>query len=100
MFSFSLWDLGLTISYPLYTKNVQIAARSVNVELQLVKVKTFDMAPISLDEALQALALIDHPFYVFRNKVSFKFYTLCLLLVADAVHVGFCIFCVLRRPTK
>jgi hypothetical protein len=27
------------------------------------------MPPISVDEAIAALELIDHPFYLFRNKV-------------------------------
>eukprot|EP01031_Cornospumella_fuschlensis_P032484 gene32484-39274_t len=36
--------------------------------LSAVKSKSFDMPPISLDEAIEAMEYIDHPFYVFRNK--------------------------------
>lgn len=35
----------------------------------LVRKKEFSMPPVSVDEAIAALELIDHPFYVFRNKV-------------------------------
>lgn len=38
--------------------------------LKVVKEKLFVMPPISVDEAMTALELIDHPFYMFRNKVS------------------------------
>ena len=33
-----------------------------------VKTKKFPMPPISTEEAIAFLDLIDHPFYVFRNK--------------------------------
>ena len=33
-----------------------------------IKNKYFEMAPISLKEAREQLDLIDHDFYVFRNK--------------------------------
>ena len=36
--------------------------------VQVVKTKTFDMPAISVEEALYCLDLIEHPFYVFRNK--------------------------------
>jgi len=29
------------------------------------------MPPISVDKAIQAMELIDHPFYVFRNEASY-----------------------------
>lgn len=35
----------------------------------MVKQKLFVMPPISVEEAMNALELIDHPFYMFRNKV-------------------------------
>ncbi len=34
-----------------------------------VRPKKFPMPPISVEEAVGALEFIDHPFYVFRNKV-------------------------------
>ena len=38
----------------------------------IVKKKTFPMPAISVDEALMYLNLIDHPFYVFRNKETLE----------------------------
>lgn len=37
---------------------------------EVVKKKIFDMTPITIDDAIAALDLMDHPFYVFRNAVS------------------------------
>lgn len=34
---------------------------------EVVKKKIFDMTPITIDDAIAALDLMDHPFYVFRN---------------------------------
>ena len=36
--------------------------------LNVVKTKKFNMPAISVQEALVCLDMIDHPFYVFRNK--------------------------------
>lgn len=36
----------------------------------LLRKKVFSMPPVSVEEAIAALELIDHPFYVFRNKVG------------------------------
>ncbi|RYH07511.1 hypothetical protein EON65_41735 [archaeon] len=44
------------------------------------------MPPISLDEAIQAMEYIDHPFYVFRNKVGADF-QICLLLFFKAMSL-------------
>lgn len=38
----------------------------------IIKKKTFPMPAISVDEALMYLNLIDHPFYVFRNKETME----------------------------
>jgi len=35
--------------------------------------KRFDMAPMTVQEATAALGMIDHPFYLFRNKVKHTF---------------------------
>ena len=37
--------------------------------LKVDREKKFYLPPISVDEALVALEMIDHPFYAFRNKV-------------------------------
>jgi len=39
-------------------------------DLSVVKPKVFDMKPISLEEAVLCLQFVDHPFYVFRNRVN------------------------------
>lgn len=36
----------------------------------VVRPKYFPMPPISVEEAVHQLDLIDHPFYVFRNQVT------------------------------
>lgn len=41
-----------------------------DVDLTVMKSKEFDLPPISVEEAVQALELIDHNFYMFRNHVS------------------------------
>jgi len=43
---------------------------NVDVELTVTKKKDFDLPPISVEEAVQALELMDHNFYMFRNQVS------------------------------
>ena len=42
--------------------------REANLPEPSIKNKYFEMAPISLEEARKQLDLIDHDFYVFRNK--------------------------------
>ena len=37
----------------------------------VVREKAFSMPPITVAEALENMDLIDHPFYLFRNKVSY-----------------------------
>jgi len=36
----------------------------------IVKEKVFDMPPISVEDAMANLSLVDHDFFVFRNKVT------------------------------
>lgn len=44
-------------------------------DLLVEREKRFAMAPMSVQEATAALGMIDHPFYVFRNKVMITFLT-------------------------
>jgi putative sigma-54 modulation protein len=46
-----------------------------DVDLDAVKRKVFKMPPISLEEAITSLEYIDHPFFVFRNKVRSRVVT-------------------------
>ena len=41
-----------------------------NINMDLVKQKSFDMPPITIEQAKSNLMLIDHDFYVFRNSVT------------------------------
>lgn len=41
-----------------------------DVDLAVMKSKEFDLPPISVEDAVQALELIDHNFYMFRNQVT------------------------------
>jgi len=43
-------------------------AELYNKELEITKIKSFSMEPITPEEAAIAIDYIDHPFYVFRNK--------------------------------
>lgn len=54
--------------------------------------KSFDMAPMSVQQASAALELIDHPFYVFRNQVRYQ----CCCLWRMSAHT----VSVLRIPTR
>lgn len=57
--------VDLDIKYAALTKPpINFAEESLSV----LRPKKFAMPPISVDDALAALELIDHPFYVFRNK--------------------------------
>lgn len=40
----------------------------LNVDMDIVKQKSFNMEPISVQDAVLCLEYIDHDFYVFRNK--------------------------------
>jgi len=42
------------------------------VDMSLVKKKSFPMDPISVEEAVLCLEYIDHDFYVFKNKENGK----------------------------
>lgn len=50
-----------------------------------LKPKEFHMPPISVEEAVENLSYIDHPFYVFRNKVSLL-YCCCSALLQSLSH--------------
>lgn len=55
-----------------------------SIPLEVIRPKLFPMPPISLEDALVAFEYIDHPFYVFRNKVlSFLYprYYVCFLFL-------------------
>lgn len=41
-----------------------------NINMDLVKQKSFEMPPITIEQAKNNLMLIDHDFYVFRNSVT------------------------------
>jgi hypothetical protein len=48
------------------------------LEKGILKEKVFDMPAISAVEAAEKLDFIDHPFYVFRNKVSFILFVIII----------------------
>ena len=52
----------------LLDKDLFKADREANLSEPSIKNKYFEMIPISSDEAREQLDLIDHDFYVFRNK--------------------------------
>lgn len=62
----------------------------------MVKQKLFSMPPISVEEAVNALELIDHPFYMFRNKVRRR--RRCALMYIMLVYIAF--FVLFFRHTK
>ena len=56
----------------------------------MVREKLFALPPISMQDALVALQLIDHPFYLFRNNVPIIYKVVWLLLfcclIFDAMY--------------
>ncbi len=78
-----------------------IQQRNADVELTVTKTKDFDLPPISVEEAVQALELMDHNFYMFRNQVSEPE---CFLLSFSSTHLcthlSTCCLSSLRKPRK
>jgi len=50
----------------------------------VVRKKYYDMPPLSVDEAIEALSLIDHDFYMFRDKASGD-----IAVVYERTHGGY-----------
>lgn len=44
--------------------------KSQKIDMSVIKPKAFPMPPISVQDAVLCLQFVEHPFYVFRNKVS------------------------------
>ncbi len=60
-----------------------IVSDAMGDPLQIMRVKSFSMPPITAEEAAAELDACDHPFYVFRNKVSISRLTYTLPLIAS-----------------
>ena len=55
-------------SFPIESKESSFSEKEASLPEPSIKNKYFEMTPISSDEARKQLDLIDHDFYVFRNK--------------------------------
>ena len=62
-----------------------------DVELTVMKSKEFDLPPISVEDAVQALELIDHNFYMFRNQVSASEYSTLYMVCTSAISGIICV---------
>ena len=65
-------------------KDIFNEGREARLPEPSIKNKYFDMIPISLEEARKQLELIDHDFYVFRNKKNNE-----LQVIYKRIHGGY-----------
>ena len=62
-------DLLLELNSEYKNKYLASLASTQEMDVSAVKKKVFAMPPITLEEAIASLEYVDHPFFVFRNKV-------------------------------